>query len=53
LTEAVARPYCVILLDEIEKAHHMSLFNIPLQLPAMTAVSLTGRTVDFKNTSSS
>jgi ATP-dependent Clp protease ATP-binding subunit ClpB len=51
LTEAVRRrPYCVILLDEIEKAHH-DVFNILLQL--LDDGRLTdghGRTVDFKNT---
>ncbi len=51
LTEAVRRrPYCVILFDEIEKAHH-DVFNILLQL--LDDGRLTdgqGRTVDFKNT---
>ncbi len=51
LTEAVRRkPYCVILFDEIEKAHH-DVFNIMLQL--LDDGRLTdsqGRTVDFKNT---
>jgi ATP-dependent Clp protease ATP-binding subunit ClpB len=51
LTEAVRRrPYCVILLDEIEKAHH-DVFNVLLQL--LDDGRLTdghGRTVDFKNT---
>ncbi|PID28240.1 MAG: ATP-dependent chaperone ClpB [Candidatus Cloacimonadota bacterium] len=51
LTEAVRRrPYSVILLDEIEKAHH-DIFNILLQI--MDDGRLTdgkGRTVDFKNT---
>ncbi len=51
LTEAVRRrPYRVILLDEIEKAHP-EVFNILLQL--MDDGRLTdghGRTVDFKNT---
>ena len=50
LTEAVRRrPYSIILLDEIEKAHH-DVFNILLQL--MDEGRLTdsqGRTVDFKN----
>ncbi len=50
LTEAVRRrPYCVLLLDEIEKAHH-DVFNILLQL--LEDGRLTdgqGRTVDFKN----
>ena len=51
LTEAVRRnPYCVILLDEIEKAHR-DVFNILLQL--LDDGRLTdsqGRTVDFSNT---
>jgi ATP-dependent Clp protease ATP-binding subunit ClpB len=51
LTEAVRRrPYTVILLDEIEKAHP-DVFNILLQV--MDDGRLTdgqGRTVDFKNT---
>jgi ATP-dependent Clp protease ATP-binding subunit ClpB len=51
LTEAVRRrPYCVILFDEIEKAHH-DVFNVLLQL--LEDGRLTdgqGRTVDFKNT---
>ncbi len=51
LTEAVRRkPYTVILLDEIEKAHG-DVFNILLQI--MDDGRLTdghGRTVDFKNT---
>jgi ATP-dependent Clp protease ATP-binding subunit ClpB len=50
LTEAVRRrPYTVILLDEIEKAHE-DVFNILLQI--MDDGRLTdghGRTVDFKN----
>ena len=50
LTEAVRRrPYCVILLDEIEKAHR-DVFNILLQV--LDDGRLTdghGRTVDFKN----
>jgi ATP-dependent Clp protease ATP-binding subunit ClpB len=50
LTEAVRRrPYCVLLLDEIEKAHH-DVFNVLLQL--LEDGRLTdgqGRTVDFKN----
>jgi ATP-dependent Clp protease ATP-binding subunit ClpB len=50
LTEAVRRkPYCVILLDEIEKAHP-DVFNALLQV--MDDGRLTdgqGRTVDFKN----
>jgi ATP-dependent Clp protease ATP-binding subunit ClpB len=51
LTEAVRRrPYCVILFDEIEKAHS-DVFNVLLQL--LDDGRLTdgqGRTVDFKNT---
>lgn len=51
LTEAVRRkPYSVLLLDEIEKAHY-DVFNILLQL--LDDGRLTdgkGRTVDFRNT---
>src|SRR6187397_1323700 len=51
LTEAVRRrPYAVILLDEIEKAH-MEVFDVLLQL--LDDGRLTdgqGRTVDFRNT---
>ena len=51
LTEAVRRrPYSVVLLDELEKAH-VDVFNVLLQL--MDDGRLTdgqGRTVDFKNT---
>jgi ATP-dependent Clp protease ATP-binding subunit ClpB len=51
LTEAVRRrPYCVVLFDEIEKAH-MDVFNVLLQI--LDDGRLTdgqGRTVDFKNT---
>jgi len=51
LTEAVRRrPYCVVLLDEIEKAHP-EVFNILLQV--MDDGRLTdaqGRVVDFRNT---
>jgi ATP-dependent Clp protease ATP-binding subunit ClpB len=50
LTEAVRRrPYCVVLFDEIEKAHH-DVFNVLLQI--LDDGRLTdghGRTVDFKN----
>jgi ATP-dependent Clp protease ATP-binding subunit ClpB len=50
LTEAVRRrPYSVILLDEIEKAHH-DVFNVLLQV--LDDGRLTdghGRTVDFRN----
>ena len=51
LTEAVRRrPYCVVLFDEIEKAHP-DVFNVLLQL--LDDGRLTdgqGRTVDFRNT---
>src|SRR5437870_1487144 len=51
LTETVRRrPYCVILFDEIEKAHH-DVFNVLLQI--LDDGRLTdghGRTVDFRNT---
>lgn len=51
LTEAVRRrPYCVVLLDEIEKAH-ADVFNILLQV--MDDGRLTdsqGRLIDFRNT---
>ena len=51
LTEAVRRkPYSVILLDEVEKAHP-DVFNVLLQV--LEDVRMTdgqGRTVDFKNT---
>jgi ATP-dependent Clp protease ATP-binding subunit ClpB len=51
LTEAVRRrPYSVILLDEIEKAH-ADVFNILLQvLDDGRLTDNKGRTVDFKNT---
>jgi ATP-dependent Clp protease ATP-binding subunit ClpB len=51
LTEAVRRrPYAVILLDEIEKAHP-DVFNILLQvLDDGRLTDNKGRTVDFKNT---
>ena len=50
LTEAVRRhPYCVILLDEIEKAHP-EVFNVLLQmLDDGRMTDGQGRTVDFKN----
>ncbi|MBQ8649920.1 MAG: ATP-dependent Clp protease ATP-binding subunit [Flavobacteriales bacterium] len=51
LTEKVRRkPYCVILLDEIEKAHP-DIYNILLQIldEGMVTDSL-GRKIDFKNT---
>jgi len=51
LTETVRRrPYCVVLLDEIEKAH-TDVFNLLLQV--LDEGRLTdghGRTVDFRNT---
>jgi ATP-dependent Clp protease ATP-binding subunit ClpB len=51
LTEAVRRrPYCVVLLDEIEKAHP-DVFNILLQvLDDGRLTDGQGRTIDFKNT---
>ena len=51
LTEAVRRkPYCVILLDEVEKAHP-DVFNVLLQvLDDGRMTDGHGRTVDFKNT---
>jgi ATP-dependent Clp protease ATP-binding subunit ClpB len=51
LTEAVRRkPYAVVLLDEIEKAHP-DVFNILLQvLDDGRLTDNKGRTVDFKNT---
>jgi ATP-dependent Clp protease ATP-binding subunit ClpB len=51
LTEAVRRkPYAVILLDEIEKAH-ADVFNVLLQvLDDGRMTDGQGRTVDFKNT---
>ncbi len=51
LTELVRRkPYSVVLLDEIEKAHH-DVFNILLQvLDDGRLTDSHGRTVDFKNT---
>ena len=50
LTEAVRRhPYCVILFDEVEKAHP-DVFNILLQvLDDGRITDSQGRTVDFKN----
>jgi len=51
LTEAIhRRPYCVILFDEVEKAH-LNVFNVLLQV--LDDGRLTdghGRTVDFRNT---
>ncbi|MDN3557120.1 ATP-dependent chaperone ClpB [Halomonas maura] len=51
LTEAVRRkPYSVLLLDEVEKAHH-DVFNILLQvLEDGRLTDGQGRTVDFRNT---
>ena len=51
LTESVRRkPYCVVLFDEIEKAHH-DVFNVLLQiLDDGRLTNSHGRTVDFKNT---
>ncbi|OQC66666.1 MAG: Chaperone protein ClpB [Verrucomicrobia bacterium ADurb.Bin006] len=51
LTEAVRRrPYCVVLFDEIEKAHH-DVFNMFLQiLDDGRLTDSQGRTVDFRNT---
>jgi ATP-dependent Clp protease ATP-binding subunit ClpB len=51
LTEAVRRrPYALILLDEVEKAHH-DVFNILLQvLDDGRLTDGQGRTVDFRNT---
>ena len=50
LTEAVRRrPYCVILLDEVEKAHK-DVFNILLQvLDDGRITDSQGRVVDFRN----
>ena len=50
LTEAVRRrPYCVILLDEIEKAHS-EVFDVLLQvLDDGRLTDGQGRTVDFRN----
>jgi ATP-dependent Clp protease ATP-binding subunit ClpB len=51
LTESVRRkPYCVVLFDEIEKAHN-DVFNVLLQiLDDGRLTDSHGRTVDFKNT---
>lgn len=50
LTEAVnKKPYCVLLLDEIEKAHG-DIFNILLQVMDRGVLTdATGREIDFKN----
>jgi ATP-dependent Clp protease ATP-binding subunit ClpB len=51
LSENVRRkPYCVVLFDEIEKAHH-DVFNVLLQvLDDGRITDGQGRTVDFRNT---
>ncbi|HJV45505.1 MAG TPA: ATP-dependent chaperone ClpB [Bacillota bacterium] len=51
LTEAVRRnPYCVVLFDELEKAHY-DVFNILLQiLDDGRITDSQGRLIDFKNT---
>jgi ATP-dependent Clp protease ATP-binding subunit ClpA len=50
LTEAVRRPYQVILFDEVEKAHP-DVFNVLLQvLDDGRLTDGQGRTVDFRNT---
>jgi ATP-dependent Clp protease ATP-binding subunit ClpA len=51
LTEAVHKnPHCVVVLDEIEKAHR-DVFNILLQImDAATLTDNTGRKTDFRNT---
>jgi len=51
LSEHVRRkPYCVVLFDEIEKAHH-DVFNVLLQvLDDGRITDGQGRTVDFRNT---
>ena len=51
LTEAVRRrPYCVLLFDEVEKAHH-DVFNLLLQvLDDGRLTDGRGRTADFSNT---
>jgi len=50
LTEAIHQdPYCVLLLDEIEKAH-LEVFNILLQIMDHgTLTDANGRSVDFRN----
>ena len=50
LTEAITKtPYCVLLLDEIEKAHP-DIYNILLQvMDRGTLTDTSGRSVDFKN----
>jgi len=51
LSETVRRkPYCVVLFDEVEKAHH-DVFNVLLQvLDDGRITDAQGRTVDFRNT---
>ncbi len=51
LTEAINRtPYCVLLLDEIEKAHS-DIFNVLLQIMDYgTLTDNNGRKADFRNT---
>jgi ATP-dependent Clp protease ATP-binding subunit ClpC len=51
LTEKVRRrPYCVVLFDEIEKAHH-DVFNLLLQIMEEGRITdAFGRHVDFRNT---
>jgi ATP-dependent Clp protease ATP-binding subunit ClpC len=50
LTEAVRRPYTIVLFDEVEKAHS-DVFNLMLQiLEDGRLTDSNGRTVDFKNT---
>ncbi|HLC89696.1 MAG TPA: ATP-dependent Clp protease ATP-binding subunit [Patescibacteria group bacterium] len=51
LTDAVKRrPYCVVLFDEIEKAHHQ-VFNLMLQiLEDGFLTDGTGKMINFKNT---
>ena len=49
MTEAVEKPYSVILLDEVEKAHP-DVFNLLLQvLDDGRLTDSQGRTVDFRN----
>ena len=50
LTEAVRRPYTVVLFDEVEKAHP-DVFDVLLQvLDEGRLTDGQGRTVDFRNT---
>ena len=50
LTDAIARnPHCVLLLDEIEKAH-LDIYNLLLQvMDHATLTDNTGRKADFRN----